>query len=109
MLRTRWRKGKEVLLLQEGKTMQAVRRSINSELCKDCPIMKRCKECYDCNNCSAWRINNFLGVIGYAKPNECFCLSKCEVNDRNKTGCALKEVAIFQGYYDFYKGVKDNG
>lgn len=81
--------------------MKVVKRSICKELCKDCPVMERCKDCFDCNDCPALKIYNIVCVSGYARPNECFCMRKVEDNEHNKTCCSLKQIIM--------KGVGTNG
>lgn len=72
--------------------MKQVKRSLCPHLCKDCPVMEMCKNCYDCANCYADKIHNFFGVVGYAKPNDCYCMHKTQANDRNRETCSLKLI-----------------
>ena len=74
--------------------MKQTKRSLCPQLCKDCPVMNYCKECYDCATRQADKIFNFFGVCGYAKPNECFCLQKFQVKPINREYCSLRGIVL---------------
>lgn len=77
--------------------MKAVKRSLCPELCKDCPIMQKCRECDNCGTCRALTITKLVGLLDSPKMTDCFCLSKMTDNEYNRNNCVLKEIAIYEG------------